>query len=452
MIGWLADNWQQVFAVSVFLIAYILIALDKIHKTTVAITGAVLVIIVGILTQEEAFGQIGRRHNGEHIGAEWNTLFLLVGMMIIVNVVRETGLFHWLAVQSVKLARGRPAAMIVLLCAITGLVSAFIDNVTTVLLIAPVTIYVAADLKIDPVPILICEVLASNIGGAATLIGDPPNIIIGGYTGLGFGPFLTQLGLVVIIAFVVFLATVFLFVGRNMRIADDVRRRVMAMDASKYIEDRRLLRISLFVLALTITGFIVHEHVGLEPATIALFGAALILLLSGERPTKPLADVEWTTIFFFLGLFIIVGALVKVGTIERLSQFVLDVTGGNIPWLSMIILWFSAIASGFVDNIPYVATMCPLIGDMATQLNPGMTPQAAMHAPNVLVLWWSLALGACLGGNFTIIGASANVVVSGIAEKRGNPISFARFLRYGVLFTLQSLVIATAYIYIRYLL
>jgi Na+/H+ antiporter NhaD/arsenite permease-like protein len=440
-------NWEQIAATGIFVAAYFLIALDKIHKTTVALTGAMIVVVLGVLSQEEAFGEAAAL---PHVGVDWNVIFLLVGMMIIVNVIRPTGMFHWLGVRCAKLVRCRPVPLIITLSAATAFLSAFLDNVTTVLLIAPVTIYIARDLHIDPVPILICEVIASNIGGTATLIGDPPNILIGSYAGLTFTDFASNLTLPVIISLAAFVLTIRAFVGRRMKVDPEHVQRVMEMDERELLTDRKALYKGVAVLGLTICGFLVHHLLGLHPATIAMSGATLLLLISGHGPRKYLEEIEWSTIFFFLGLFIMVGSLVKVGTIEAMADFILAKTGGSIPSLSMIILWFSAAASGFVDNIPYTAIMCPMIGDIAQAITR-VPAEAAVRHPEIQVLWWSLALGACLGGNLTIIGASANVVVAGTSEKHGYKISFARFFKYGALFTVESLVISAGYIWLRYL-
>lgn len=440
-------NWEQIVATGVFVAAYFFIALDKIHKTTIALTGAMIVVVLGVMTQEEAFGEAAAL---PHIGVDWNVIFLLIGMMIIVNVIRPTGLFHWLGVKCAKGVRCRPVQLIITLSLVTGFVSPFLDNVTTVLLMAPVTIYIARDLHLDPIPILICEVIASNIGGAATLIGDPPNILIGSYAGLTFNDFVANLTAPILISLLVFVITVRAFIGRGLTVAPEHVQRVMQMDERELLTDRKALYKGVFVLCLTICGFLIHHMLGLHPATIAMSGATLLLLISGHRPRRYLEEIEWSTIFFFLGLFIMVGSLVKVGTIEALANFILDCTGSSIPALSLIILWFSAVASGFVDNIPYTAIMCPMVGDIA-QCIVGAPAEVAMKQPQIQVLWWSLALGACLGGNLTIIGASANVVVAGISEKHGYRISFARFFRYGALFTLETLIVSTIYIWLRYL-
>lgn len=441
-------SWEQIVATGVFVAAYFFIVLDKIHRTTVALTAAMIVVVLGILTQEEAFGEVSAL---PHVGVDWNVIFLLIGMMIIVNVFRPTGVFHWLGVKCAKLVGCRPVPLIITLSLVTGFVSPFLDNVTTVLLMVPVTIYIARDLHIDPVPILICEVIASNIGGAATLIGDPPNILIGSYAGLNFNDFLANLTMPVLISLLVFVLTIRAFIGKSMKVAPEHAQRVMQMDERELLTDNRTLRKAVVVFSLTICAFVVHERLGLPPASVAMSGAALLLLISGHRPRKYLEEIEWNTIFFFIGLFILVGSLVKVGTIEAMARIVTDTTAGSIPALSMAILWFSAIVAGVIGNIPFTAIMCPTVGFVAQSLHPGMQPEAAMSQPGIQVLWWSLALGACLGGNLTIIGAGANVVTAGIAEKHGYRISFARFFRYGVLFTIETLIVSTIYIWIRYL-
>ncbi|MHC4946527.1 MAG: ArsB/NhaD family transporter, partial [Planctomycetota bacterium] len=375
---------------------------------------------------------------------------LLVSMMIIISIMRETGAFQWTAIKSAKLGKGEPFRIMAILCVVTAILSALLDNVTTVLLLAPVTILVANQLDIDPIPFLIAEILASNIGGTATLIGDPPNIMIGSRAQLTFNQFVVNLGPVVVAILVAFLITIRLIWGSNIRVKPEMKARLMAMDESQSIIDPSLLKKSLFVMFLVMIGFALHGALHYQPATIALAGAALLMLLSGREPHKVLHDVEWTTLFFFIGLFIVVGGLVKVGAIGMMSQKVLSFTEGNMFATSMFILWFSAIASAVVDNIPYVATMNPLILDMARELWPEKTGLGLMQHPDLLPVWWSLALGACLGGNGSAIGASANVIVLGIAERAGYPITFRRFTMYGFPLMVESVIIATFYVWWRY--
>ena len=430
-------------ATTIFIVVYALIVIEKWHKTVVALAGGAAVLMLKIITQEDAF-------RSEEYGVDWNVIVLLVSMMIIINIMRETGIFQWTAIKSAKLGRGEPFTILAILCFVTAILSALLDNVTTVLLIAPVTILVANQLEVDPIPFLIAEVLASNIGGTATLIGDPPNIMIASRAQLSFNDFLVNLGPVVVVIFFVYIATIRLIWGRSLTTRPELKARILSMDESEAITDSKLLTKSLVVMALTMSGFILHGVLGLEPATVALSGAATLLLISNRAPHKVLSDVEWTTLFFFIGLFMVVGALVKVGAISLMSQKVLDLTHGNFFATSMFVLWFSAIASAIVDNIPYVATMNPLIVDMAGELWPEKSGVDLLHHAKLMPVWWALALGACLGGNGSAIGASANVIMCGFSERAGYPITFRRFTMYGFPLMIQSVLIATVYIWWRY--
>jgi Na+/H+ antiporter NhaD/arsenite permease-like protein len=431
-------------ATSIFILAYALIVSEKIHKTIVAIFGAALMIVIGIVTQEDAF------HSTE-LGVDWNVIFLLVSMMTIINIMKPSGIFEYIAIKSAKWGKGEPFKIMAIFSVVTAVLSAFLDNVTTVLLIAPVTLLICQALELDVIPYLITEVLASNIGGTATLIGDPPNIMIASKAQLDFMAFIYHLTPVIIITMIVYIFTLKLVFGKRLAVREDLRQRIMAMDESEAIKDPVLLKKSLIVLAVTMTGFVLHGMLHLEPATIALFGAGLLLLVSGvKEPHHILAEAEWATLFFFIGLFIIIGGVIKVGLIKWMSLQVLALTEGNLFATSMVVMWFSAFASAIVDNIPYVATMNPLIIDMAKQLWPNLSGVELLQHPELMPLWWSLALGACLGGNGTAIGASANVIVVGIAERSGNPISFKKFLLYGVPFMIQTVIISTIYVWLRY--
>lgn len=423
-------NSQVIFATAIFLFTYAIIISEKIHRAVIALLGAMVVIVGGVLQQEKAVEAI-----------DFNTIGLLVGMMIIVGIARNSGLFEYLAVKAAKNSKGEPLAILVSLSIITAILSAFLDNVTTVLLIVPVTFSIAKALEINPSPILFAEVLASNIGGTATLIGDPPNIMIGSATGLGFMDFVVNLAPVIIVIMVVTVFLLKLIYKKQLVVREELKQNIMAMNPEDEIKDATLLKKSLFVIALTIGGFLLHQYVHLESATIALAGAALLLLITGAEPEHALSAVEWPVIFFFAGLFILVGSLEEVGVIEWIAKEALKLTGGELLPTGMLILWLSAIASAFVDNIPFVATMIPLIQDMGrlggiADLNP---------------LWWSLSLGACLGGNGTIIGASANVVVAGMAEKRGIKWTFVGFMKLAFPLMLVSIVISTVYLYFFYL-
>jgi Na+/H+ antiporter NhaD/arsenite permease-like protein len=431
-------------ATAIFLSAYGLIIWEKVHKTIVAIFGAALLIVIGIITQEDAFYSM-------ELGVDWNVIFLLVSMMIIINIMKPTGVFEYIAIKSAKVAKGEPFMIMAIFSMVTAVVSAFLDNVTTVLLIAPVTLLICQALELEVVPFLITEAIASNIGGTATLIGDPPNIMIASKAQLDFMAFVYHLTPVIIVVLIAYIISVKFIFGKKMVVKEELRQRVMAMDEREAIKDPILLRKSLVVLAVTMIGFVVHGMLHLEPATIALFGAGLLLLVSGiKEPHHVLAEAEWATLFFFMGLFIIIGAVVKVGLIKWMSIKVLELTHGNLLGTSMIVLWFSAFASAFIDNIPYVATMNPLIIDMAKQLWPNLSGVELLHHPDLMPMWWSLALGACLGGNGTAIGASANVVVVGMAEKMGKPISFRKFMLYGMPLMIESVLICMVYVWIRY--
>ncbi|AEG14857.1 Citrate transporter [Desulfofundulus kuznetsovii DSM 6115] len=423
-------NLQVMLATGVFLLSYVLIIAEKIHRTVVALSGGAILILAGIISQEEAVKAI-----------DFNTIGLLVGMMLIVSITRHSGVFEYLAIKAARLARGEPAAIMVYLATVTAILSAFLDNVTTVLLIVPVTFAIAGQLKINPWPFLIAEVLASNIGGTATLIGDPPNIMIGSAARLGFVDFLVSLTPVVVVIHLFTVAGLWLIYRRQLVVSPELKAEIMQLDENEQIKDGVLLRKSLAVLALTILGFLVHQYLHLESATIALAGASLLLLITREDPAYVLQAVEWPVIFFFVGLFILVGGLVETGVIETLARESLQFTGGRLTATAMLILWLSAIASAFIDNIPFVATMIPLIQDMGR----------LGHLPSLLPLWWALSLGACLGGNGTLIGASANVVVAGMAEKRGVFISFVDFMKVAFPLMIISIIISTLYLWLFYL-
>ena len=411
----------------IFLLTYALIVSERVHRTIVALLGGVAMIIFGVLPQSQAFHAV-----------DWNVIFLLAAMMIIANVLKETGLFQWIALQAVRLGKGDPFRVLVILSLITAVSSAFLDNVTIVVLVAPVTLFVAANLGVNPIPFLIAEILASNIGGMATLVGDPPNILIGSAAGIDFLTFMSNMGPISLIILMTFIGLSRILFKNDLATGKRASVDIQALDTSALITDPVLLRKSLVIMGAVIVGFLAHGALHLEPATIALAGATLLMLWGRGDPHHLLRDVEWTTLFFFFGLFITVEAVVEVGIIESIAQAALDLTGGSLPLTSMLLLWFSAIASGIVDNIPYTATIIPLVQSLG---------QAMPADP----LWWSLALGACLGGNLTLVGAAANVVVASMAEKSGHPISFGTFLRYGVVVTFMSLILASLYVWLRYL-
>ncbi|MFZ5648566.1 MAG: SLC13 family permease [Bacillota bacterium] len=419
-----ADN-QVIFATAVFLITYAIIVSEKIHRAVAAFCGAAVIIIAGIVEADKAVHFI-----------DFNTIGLLVGMMIIVGVTRQTGVFEYLAVKAAKQAKGEPIRIMAALGLITAVLSALLDNVTTVLLIVPVTFAIARQLQVNVIPYLIVEILASNIGGTATLIGDPPNIMIGSSTKLGFMDFVTNLAPVVVVVYVATIFILKIIYRRQINTSPDLMRNIMAMDENSEIKDHNLLKKCLIVLSLTILGFVLHQFVHLESSVIALSGASLLLLVTRMDPDHAFQAVEWPVIFFFIGLFVVVGGLEEVGVIEAIAKFALDVTGGELLPAGLLILWLSAIASAFVDNIPFVATMIPLIQDMGR----------LGGIQDLNFLWWSLSLGACLGGNGTIIGASANVVVIGMAEKRGSNISFMGFFKVAFPLMILSIVISMLYL------
>ncbi len=412
----------------IFLATYAVIATDRVDKTVAALFGGSLVVVLGIVGQEEAFGAI-----------DLNVIFLLTGMMIMAGILRRTGFFQWVAIKSVKVAGGEPYRLLLVLSVVSAFLSAFLDNVTTVVLIAPVTLYIASVLRVSPLPFLISEILASNIGGSATLIGDPPNILIGSAADLGFDDFLINMGPPAIMVFLVYLVMTRLFWRNDLSVHADVREAVLSLDETEVLTDRRLLRISLGVIGMTMLGFLFARPLGLEPGSIALLGAAVLALLARLDAETILHEVEWATLFFFVGLFMLVESVVHVGIVAAVADALIEITGGDATITTLGLIWLSGIASAIIDNIPYTATMIEVVRDLGKAGIP------------IEPLWWSLALGACLGGNATIVGASANVVVANLAGRAGHPITFGAFLRYGVPVTAMSLLVSTVYVYVRYL-
>ncbi|HWV44966.1 MAG TPA: ArsB/NhaD family transporter [Nitrospira sp.] len=439
-------------ALLIFGLCYVLIMTERLHKTIVALFGAAVMIGLGVVSQEEAF-------YSHEFGVDYNVVFLLIGMMVIINIVRETGLFEVLAVWAAQRADAKPFRLLVLLAILTAVLSAMLDNVTTVLLMAPVTLAITKRLELNPVTFLMTEALASNIGGTATLVGDPPNIMIASKAELSYLDFLVVMGPIVIVIMAVFLTALWFIFGRTMTVAPHLREAVLALSSRESVPDEAFLRRCLILLAVINVGFCVHSLVHLEPATIALLGASLFMVI-GHARRKPedaeeltyLAEVEWKTIFFFIGLFILVGGLVKVGVIRYLADQLVAVTRGNLTGSTMAVLWGSTILSAVVDNIPYVAAMNPLIVDLARSLHPEITDYVALvHQPDILPLWWALALGACLGGNGTIIGASANVVIVDIARKAGYRITFWQFLKFGFPVMIGSVALSAIYLWLVFL-
>jgi Na+/H+ antiporter NhaD/arsenite permease-like protein len=422
------------FVVAAFVAAYVLIATERIHRVAAALTGAAAMVVLGVVDAHTAFFS-------EETGVDWNVIFLLLGMMIIVSVIKQTGVFEYLAIWAAKKARGRPFAVMVMLIVITAVASALLDNVTTVLLIAPVTLLVCDRLGVPPIPFLIAEAMASNIGGTATLIGDPPNIIIASKSGLTFNDFLLNLGPIVVVLLVVF---VFMcrFMFRDAFQYDAERAAaVMELDEREVISDKRLLVQCGVVLTLVMVGFVGHAVFHLEPSIVALLGAGALVALSRTEPDEFLEDVEWPTLVFFMGLFVMVGALVEVGVMADIGDWLIDSVGDRYLLAGTGLVWGSALLSGIVDNIPYVATMAPIVNDLVA---------AGGGSQQANALWWALALGADLGGNATAVGASANVVIIGIAARNGHKISFWHFTKYGLVVTLVTVGITWLYFWLRY--
>lgn len=416
-------------SVVLFGAAYIMIIADKIHRTIVVWMAAALALALGVISQETAVRE----------AIDFNTLWLLIGMMVIVGITRKSGVFEYLAIKAAHMTGGRPLRILVALALVIAVVSALLDNVTSVLLIVPVTVAITDRLEISPLPFLISEIVASNIGGTATLIGDPPNIMIGSATGLGFMDFLVHLAPPALVILTVTLICLVLIYRKELVASEERMHSVLQLDPFEYIRDWAILKKSLVVLSLTIAGFILHQYLQLESATIALLGAGLLLLLVGEDPEEAFLSIEWPTIFFFGGLFVLVGGLVANGVIEDMARWTLKISGGDQLKTGVLVLWVSAIGSAFVDNIPFVATMIPLLQTVGQITSLSMEP-----------IWWALALGACLGGNGTIIGASANVIVAGMAERYGYHIGFTEYLKIGFPLMCLSILISTVYLYLLY--
>lgn len=432
-----AHSHAVLLSASILLVAYIFIATEKISKVTVALIGACVTIALGLLSQQKYDGASINTHYFVNF-IDFNVIFLLISMMIIVSITARSGVFNFLATHLLSFTKGKPVAILITLGFFTGFVSAFLDNVTTVILIMPITFAIAQKLEISPMPFLIAEVFASNIGGTATLIGDPPNIIIGSAGNLSFSDFICELTpIVLIILFVVLMMLSFLF-RKDLKASPEKMAALMDTAQGDTITNRPLMIRSVLVLGLVIIGFLSHTATGLETSIVALCGASILLLF--EKPADIFKEVEWNTIFFFIGLFIIVGGLEASGGIKMMADFLMDITKGSQQATSMIVLWASGMISGVIDNIPYTATMAPMILEI----------ERALGREYANPLWWSLSLGACLGGNMTIIGAAANVIVSERAAQNGWKISFMFFLKYGALVTLVSLALSAAYLYLRF--
>ena len=438
MISSFISSHSVLVSASLLILAYIFIALEKIPKVTIALLGGALTILLGLVSQTKALEDGINPHYFINF-IDFNVIFLLVSMMVIVSITTRSGVFNWIANELLKFTKGHPVKVLCALGLFTAITSAFLDNVTTVILIMPITFAIAKKLDIDPIPFLLTEIFSSNIGGTATLIGDPPNIIIGSAGGLSFIDFVKELTPVILVIMCVVITILAFIFRKKLHASQDKMDEVAQIDNSHTITDKALMIRSTLVLALVILGFMLHDVTHIETCVVAMLGASILLIF--EKPNEILQDVEWNTIFFFIGLFIIIGGLEASGGIKLMAEWILKVTQGSQAATSMIILWASGVISGIIDNIPYTATMAPMLVEI----------EKTMGATYAYPLWWALSLGACLGGNMTIIGAAANVIVSENAAKSGHPISFMRFLKYGIAVVAISLTISSAYIYLRFL-
>ncbi len=418
---------QQIIAIVIFLCTISAIITGKIHNTVAAITGAILLVLTHILTIEECVEAV-----------DVDTICILVGMMLTVAVIKNSGIFEYIAIKAAKLAKGRPWPIMVIFIIITAVLSGMLDNVTTVLLVGPMTLAITNILRVDPVPYIISQIIASNIGGTATLIGDPPNIMIGSAANLGFVDFILNTGFAVIFVVIAILICFYFIYGRKLFVTDEAIEKIMKLDEKKAIKNRRLMHESVAAIIIIAVCFIFHDQLGVESATIAIAAACVMLLIGKQNPEEIILSVEWPTILFFIGLFIVVGGVKKVGVITMLANGLIAVTDGNVILTMLIILWVSAVVSSFLDNIPFVATLIPLILSMQSQ---GM---------DVAPIWWALSLGACLGGNGTLIGASANVVLSGISKNNGHPITFGQYFKIGFPMMILSIAVCTVFLLIRF--
>ena len=417
----------QIIAIVIFLVTMAAIMTEKLHRTVAAVAGALLLILTGVLSVESGFSYV-----------DLNTLGVLIGMMLFVAVVKNSGIFEYIAIKAAKIAKGRPWPLMVLFALITAVLSAFLDNVTTVLLIGPMTLAITSMLRINPIPFFMTQIMASNIGGTATLIGDPPNIMIGSAAGLSFTDFITNTGVAVLFVLAATIVCFYFIYGRKLHVEPEAMDSILQLDENKAIKDRSLLIKSVVMILLVVFGFVFHSQLHLESCTIALTAAAVMLLIGRQDVEEIVAGVEWTTILFFTGLFIVVGGLQETGVIQILANGLMDLTEGHMTLTILLILWVSAIVSSFLDNIPFVATLIPLI----------LTMQSS--GVDVTPLWWAVSLGACLGGNGTLIGASANVVLSGISNRHVFPITFASYFKVGFPLMLVSVAISTVFLLLRF--
>jgi len=412
-------------AILIFVVALALIASDRVDRTKVALIGMTLVVLTQVSAQEQAIEAI-----------DFNTIGLLVGMMLMIRLTETTGVYTWLAIRAAQWSRGRPLAVVLALAVTTAVLSAFSDNVTTILLIVPITFLIADALDINPVPLIMIEIFSSNVGGTATLIGDPPNILIAGHTGLSFMEFIVNLAPIAALTSIVVIGGLYFVFRGQLQITEEARQRAMGLDASRSIEDAAEARRTVPILLITILLFFFHKPLGLEPATVALAGASVMLLVTNQDLHKSIAGIEWPTLFFLIGLFVMVGALEQTGALGEVAEGIASVTGGNRVAELLGIVWTAAIGSAIVDNIPFTAAMIPVVDTLS-----GGSDNA---------YWWALALGACFGGNATIVAAAANVAAVGMSTRAGYPIGFVQFMKYGIPVTLVSVIMATAYMMVRY--
>ncbi|MCI7686112.1 MAG: ArsB/NhaD family transporter [Baileyella intestinalis] len=418
---------MKIFAIVVFVLVMGAIMTEKLHRATAALAGAVLLVICGVMTGKQAIGYI-----------DFNTIGVLVGMMIVVAVIRTTGMFEYISIKAAKAAKGDPWKILIAFVLITAILSAFLDNVTTVLLVGPMSIAIARMLEINPVPFLMMQILASNVGGTATMIGDPPNIMIGSASGLSFMDFIANTGAAAVLIIIAQIIVMKFLYKEQLESGPINKTSVMNLDPDKSITNRKLMKQSIAVMVLVVIGFVIHDKLGFDSCMIALGAAAIMLIIGHQEVDQIISEVEWTTIVFFMSLFVVVGGLERTGVIHSISSWLISATEGHYILTMLVLLWASALLSSVLDNIPFVATLIPLVLTMQQQ---GM---------NVEAFWWAISLGACLGGNGTMIGASANVVLSDIANKHGYPITFKSYLRVGFPFMLMSVVIATVFLLVRY--
>lgn len=418
----------MILALSIFVIAYIFIALETYHKFIVSLVGGVIFIVLGYVSQTKAFSHY----------VDWNVIFLLIGMMIMMGLIKDTGIFEYIAIKLAKICKGNPVKILIALFFATGIISAFLDNVTTIIIMTPISILIAIELGISPVPFVISQVFSSNIGGTATLIGDPPNLMIGSAAHLSFVEFIKNLGIIVVINLVASSIVLWVFFKNKLVVSNNRKARIMEFDEKQAISSKRNLIFGLVIIFIFITFFFLQEYTHYMPATISLICAGLLLLKTRNVQIEEFLakEIEWGTILFFIGLFIMVGGLEEIGVIHYFSEKIIEFSKGNLRLSSISIIWTSGIASAVIDNIPFVATMIPLIENIGKTIGPSA----------VKPLWWSLSLGACLGGNGTIVGASANLIAVSLCNKSGYKITFMHFLKYGSLITFINLILSTIYV------